>query len=230
MIDGYKKPLTVSVCVITICLCVAGCREIINIPTEEKVTETMIEKEEVKDIAEPEYEISDNVGSQYDLLMDIKTEGNVDSLVVERVAFELAKLPESIQQAFMDDGWTLCVTDRDLDAEYFGGRYGRVMGTSVYPERTIYISNYESAALNSTIHEIGHWLDWHYGFGTDSEEFSKIYERENQTFIDEYNSGCVFDTKELFAEGFYRYFIDSEYLGRTVPELHEFIENCIKNL
>lgn len=58
----------------------------------------------------------------------------VDALWVAAVNQELAKAPANVLQAFTNSGWSFHVTPMNIDAVYFGGQYGSVMGVTVYEE------------------------------------------------------------------------------------------------
>ena len=58
----------------------------------------------------------------------------VDASWVAAVNQELAKAPANVLQAFTNSGWSFHVTPMNIDAVYFGGQYGSVMGVTVYEE------------------------------------------------------------------------------------------------
>lgn len=154
-----------------------------------------------------------------------RRDGMVDDGVVEIVNQQLSLLPDNIHNLFTNSGWGVYVTDKNIDETYYQGKYGKVMATTNYEEQRILIESRADAAYESPIHEIGHWFDLFMGLVTNTPEFDAIYAAEGNTFIQAYGSDCVRDKMELFAEGFWQYFINPGRLKSVCPSLYQ----CIKN-
>lgn len=151
-------------------------------------------------------------------------DGNVDDGIVEIVNQQLSLLPANIHNMFTNDGWSVYVTDKNIDQTYYDGQYGKVMATTNYDEKRILIESRLDAAYESPIHEIGHWFDLFMGLVTEMPEFDAIYAAESATFIASYGSDCVRDKMEFFAEGFWQYIADPGRLLAVCPNLYQFIK------
>lgn len=153
-----------------------------------------------------------------------QTDGVVDKHLIDETNWELEKLPETMLQAFQDDGWTIFVTDRDLNQEMYDNKYQNVLGSANWTKKQIHIEDYEEAVQIATLHEMGHWLDWHCNTISQTERFKKIYQKEKKTLTDTFPGYVAENEKEFFAEGFYQYIERPATLQKYVPELYRYIE------
>ena len=102
-------------------------------------------------------------------------DGTVDNSNIHIVNSELKKIPESIMEQFQKNGWHIYVTDADINQKFYQGKYSTVLGTTQYADKKIYIANTSQAATESTIHEVGHFVDYSNGFLSDQEKFKELY-------------------------------------------------------
>ena len=136
--------------------------------------------------------------------------GNVDPSLLNDLNSELNRLPSSIINAFVNEGWHIYLTDENISNTYFNGRYYSVEGATIYESKIIVIEARKSAIYESTIHEMGHFVDYENGFTSESNEFSDIYNNEVELFKSRItNSSCVTNKQEFFAETFYYMYKDS---------------------
>lgn len=158
-------------------------------------------------------------------------DGIVDSVWLEEVEQELQDIPEGLLDEFQNQGWSMYVTDKDIDTVFFDGMYGSVMGVTLYEDRQIYIEDRETAVRESTQHEFGHFLDYisgTSGFLSDETWFQELYWAESAAFCDEYQVTFYWDSREFFAEGFFQYFEDPERLREAAGGLYDVLDQLIQ--
>lgn len=166
-----------------------------------------------------EFQIIDGIG---------KAKGNISIENLNLLNSELNKLPKSLLNTFVNSGWNIYVTDEDINNNYFGGRFYKVQGATVYTEKNILITNTEKSIKEATIHEFGHFVDYNFDVTSDDEEFHRIYNEEIYEFMGRIsNTECVSNEKEYFAESFYYMYIDS---SKVMPQTYNYLSNIINQL
>ncbi len=218
-----KRTITFFMTFIMIILCTTGCQRI-YIQKNSSSTLPIAAKVSVREVNSPNADtlayIDDTIS-----YIQCQKDGNVNDIFVDIVNQQLSLIPDNLHNAFTKDGWSIYVTDMNIDQTYYSGQYGRVMATTNFDEQRILIESRQDAAYESPIHEIGHWFDYYVGFPSYTDEFSAIYTSESNTFIRFYGSTCVDNALELFAEGFWQYIIDPGRLQSICPALHNFIKS-----
>ena len=154
-------------------------------------------------------------------------DGYVDDHWISDINVQLAMIPSNLITEFQNDGWHIYCTDMDIDAVYYNGQFGAVMGTTNYDEHRILIEDRRVAVTDAAIHEMGHWLDWHNGTVTNSDEFMNIYYTETDIFKSTFHMTCYYDQKELFAEAFWKYLTDNQQLANNCPKLYDFMARYV---
>lgn len=129
--------------------------------------------------------------------------------------------------SFKKNGWHIYVTDADINQKFYQGKYSTVLGTTQYADKKIYIANTSQAATESTIHEVGHFVDYSNGFLSDQEKFKELYLSEVRIYIKAYDAVCVRDRKELFAEVFWQYLTNPSKLQLETPGLYFYMKNTL---
>lgn len=162
--------------------------------------------------------------------LPIKKDGQVSDELMELASEKLALLPKNIEEAFFNDGWEIYLTDMDLNLTFYNGKYASVLGNTIYGEGIIYIENNKEAVQQALLHEVGHWLDFHLGYLSDKEEFQTIFKNEAACYMQDYQTTCVRNSKELFAESFWQYLENPQKLELLNPELYWFMKNTISNV
>lgn len=191
-----------------------------------KPIQTITESDDIEGELDAKADIKEKATSmEYDILC--KKDGNVDDVFVEKVNQELNKLPQNIKTAFLKDGWDIYVTDMDINLTYYDGKYGGVMGSTNYREGRILIEDREEAVTQAPLHEIGHWLDFHHGYITDTNPFLNVFASDYGSFVNAYDISTIYDRKELFAEGFWQYIINPQKLEMTAPNLYWFLKDIV---
>lgn len=156
-------------------------------------------------------------------LIQCKKDGKVDDTFADIINQQLSLLPENLQSAFVQDGWSVYVTDKDIAQTYYKGEFDHVMATTNYEELRILIESRQDAAYESPIHEVGHWMDYYLDFPSTTDEFAAIYDSDKSSFITAYHSQCIDNELEFFAEGFWQYIVDPDRLLKETPGLYRFI-------
>ncbi len=125
----------------------------------------------------------------------------------------------SILSSFESDGWEIILTSADLDQLLYNGSTQGVAGCTVFNSKTIYVEtgDYEYCV----IHELGHYLDYKYGFASQKGEFSSIYASEGNLLTD-YGST---DATEFFAEVFMYGILDESSTASTVSAAYNYVES-----
>lgn len=154
-------------------------------------------------------------------------DGNVDDHWISDINQQLSMIPQYLITEFQNDGWHIYCTDMNIDAVYYNSQFGAVMGTTNYDEHRILIEDRQQAVNEAVIHEIGHWLDYHNGTVTDSNEFMNIYYAETDAFKNGFGVHFYYDQKELFAEAFWKYITENQQLADCCPRLYDFMKQYI---
>ena len=161
-------------------------------------------------------------------IMMAKAEGNPDASYLAEVNRLLGFLPEDMTYEFALSGWTIWVTDRDIDSTYCNGKWGSVMGVLLYDENRIVIEDRESAVQESTLHEMGHWFDYTHGSPSETAEFADIYANETSAFLSAFNYTSYYAPEEMFAEATWKYWCDGKTLRLACPRLYEFMDEVYR--
>lgn len=141
---------------------------------------------------------------------------------------ELNKLPRNVTDKFVKSGWHIYVTDENLSEKYFANKYNKVQGLTNYDKKTILIANNQRYIKESTIHEVGHFIDYYYGYISYEDDWIKIYNEEKDSFKKNItNSSCVRNSREFFAETVYYIYIDP---SKCTPKAKKYINKLIKNM
>jgi len=73
---------------------------------------------------------------------------------------ELSVLPDELVDKFINNGWNLYVTDKNINHDILGGEYtDSVGGVTVFDSKVIYIANNSNAVEVAALHEFGHFVD-----------------------------------------------------------------------
>lgn len=153
-------------------------------------------------------------------------DGNVSDKYVSWVNQTLSILPDSLIVFFKDNGWHIYVTDTDIDDTVFGGKYGRVKGVTVWKEKKILIEDRDSA-MDSPLHEFGHFFDFQNGGITDTVEYEAAYEAEQAVFHEAYGVTYHYDKREFFAGAFMAYVEDRERLASVCPQICSLLDSYL---
>lgn len=152
-------------------------------------------------------------------------DGYVDDGYIDAVNQQLSAVSPYIHDAFVQNGWSMFVTDMNIGQTYYPGQFDMVMATTNYEEKRILIEDRADAVYESPIHELGHWFDLYLGFVSNSSAFSEIYNAESAAFVQAYGTDCVRDEMEFFAEGFWYYIVDPARLESVSPQFYHFIHS-----
>ena len=159
----------------------------------------------------------------------VQAEGKVSKTRVNNVNAYYLGIPENVRQYLEDQGWTFICS-----AQSFGKRYGytgSILALTVYKDKVIYIDNRKKAE-SAIVHEVGHAIDYSYGFTSNSQAFNDIFAVEHNnvsSFWITHHSNT--DTAvEYFAEAFQIYVQQPENLQTYCPQTYEYIQNIVSGL
>ena len=145
---------------------------------------------------------------------------------------ELAKCPEAVLTSLYADGWKIVLTEENLSDKYFQGIYSTVNAVTDSTIKTIWIANTQRAIEKSTLHEIGHYLDWKFGIINTSSEFQKIYadEKANFKLVSGSSAYAKTSSQEYFGEAFHQCIINPDGMMQNNPKTYAFIMAMVNQL
>ena len=147
------------------------------------------------------------------------------------LAETLILLPQDLLNKFYADGWGIVITQESLSDMYYKGVYNNVMAVTDGNIKVIWLSAKEEAIRNSVIHEMGHYLEFTYGFPNNTEEFTAIYKAERKKFKVPGGSAAQARSSSLeyFAEAFQEYFLHPDSLLENTPLTYQYMANYVTN-
>ncbi len=145
---------------------------------------------------------------------------------------ELAKCPTAVLTALYADGWQIVLTEENLSDKYFQGIYSTVNAVTDSTIKTIWIANTQRAIEKSTLHEIGHYLDWKYGIINTSSDFQRIYGEEKANFklVSGSSAYAKTSSQEYFGEAFHQCIINPDGMIQNNPSTYAFIMALVNQL
>ena len=160
----------------------------------------------------------------------ILNEGDVSNSLVNAVNNYYMMIPENVRNNFVSAGWTVRVTTQNL-GQLYDGTNRSILGLTFFDKKIIYIDDRE-AAKSSVIHEMGHYIDYCFGFVSSSNEFVEIYNSEVEVFktIHTTHSNNIATAKEYFAEAYQVSILRPQEMIDACPRTYEFVMRYSNNL
>ena len=158
-------------------------------------------------------------------------EGEIKTSIKEYAAIYYLAIPEKLRNRFLQDGWKLILTDKDIQETYYTGDVkGRLAGLTNYSEKTIYVHARKTDIRRSLLHEFGHYVDSVYGMVSASTEFDSIYKSEKIHLNEKWkiDSHATSNAQEFFAESFSMILIYSSQSQTDIPNTYAFINKAIQ--
>jgi hypothetical protein len=187
---------------------------------EEVAEETTIET--TKDVFETE-EVTEETEEE------IEPEEEYVYTLQDRFADELAMSAQ--YDYLLEQGWDFILTSEDFGSDY--GYTQSICGLTVYGERTVYIRESEWSIRRSTLHEIGHAVDYECGWASETPEFRDIFDREKYNFTDCVSIGDgheISNVNEYFASVYQNMILDYWGTVDEVPDTVDYIERQLGTL
>lgn len=154
-------------------------------------------------------------------------DGNVGQSYIRQALTEWNRIPSSVKQELIDDGWKFYLTAYEIQGRYYNGLVkGTIAGVTKSDSKTIYIKARGNATKRATCHEIGHAFDCLHGYLSSTSEFNRIYQDEQYTFkqYDDIGDGhCTSSASEYFAETFRTYCYSPSTLKSSAPRTYDFL-------
>lgn len=134
----------------------------------------------------------------------------------------------SIWESFQKQGWTLYVTDQDIQSKYSDYTYA-IGGITDYETKEIWIGNYGEETTSQVLHEMGHYLDWSLDFPSNSDTFLAIHQKEKSQmfYIAEVLRDHIEDPREYFAESVCQFVENKERLKQYNPETYQYFSQIL---
>ena len=149
--------------------------------------------------------------------------GDVDEQLIKKINEAYLMIPDNVRQNYEENGWAVYVTTENLGKKYFGRKMS-ILALTVIEEQTIYIDDREKA-VTSVIHEIGHYIDYSYGFVSYTDEFSQIFKDEVKNFRSNHKTHInnTSTAVEYFAEAYLVIITEPEKMKKCCPYTYEFV-------
>lgn len=150
--------------------------------------------------------------------------GSSADIVNKANAYWNKNVPNWLKQKFIDSGWRIAISGTSLAARYGYGM--SIAGITDYGSKIVFIDNREKPIKNAMIHELGHFVDYVYGFPSQSGEFTQIFNEEKHSFIDCTSVGDGHETSnvmEYFAAVFQNAIINGGNCKTQAPRSYEFV-------
>lgn len=137
-------------------------------------------------------------------------EGDVAAGTKAAAEAALGQAPAGALGLMAEQGWEVVFTaGRDL-AEFAEGQgIAEPLGVTVWAEKRIYVRATVACAAQTTLHEVGHWIDRAGGWLSSRDEWSRAWEAERGAYA-AVSAYAASDAREMFAE-----VCDDVLLGRS---------------
>ena len=139
---------------------------------------------------------------------------------------ELTLVPDYILDHLYDEGWSIDIADFDISEKY--GYEMHVVGLTIYGEHQIWIT--DGYIRRTTIHELGHAIDFECDWASDTYEFYDLYVSEHRNFVDITSVGDGHEysnAEEYFASVYQNMVLDYYGTYAEVPGTCAYIERVI---
>ena len=146
--------------------------------------------------------------------------------VYDTIDEELTLVPDYILDHLYDEGWSIDIADFDISERY--GYEMHVVGLTIYGEHQIWIT--DGYIRRTTIHELGHAIDFECDWASDTYEFYDLYVSEHRNFVDITSVGDGHEysnAEEYFASVYQNMVLDYYGTYAEVPGTCAYIERVI---
>ena len=166
-------------------------------------------------------------------LSKVEFEDEVSKKVIDEANTYWNSVPYNIRKYLIKNGWKVCITNKNLQEEYYEGRYNSVAGVTLSNEKQIYLENRLSAINISMIHEVGHAVDLTKQCLSKKQDFIKIYNEEVGNYVNLENKNMDHingDSMEYFAEAFNQTILYDKRYEKHAQKTYDYMQNLIKNI
>lgn len=160
----------------------------------------------------------------------IQNIGGVDVNLVNKFNSYYMMIPENVRNHFQNNGWSIYATTESIGQKYYGQEMS-ILALTVVNEKAIYIDDREKA-VKAVIHEMGHYINYSYGFVSSSAEFTEIFNAEKETFcsIHSTHSNNTSTSVEYFAEFYMVAITNPNAVKDSCPRTYEFVTRYANGL
>lgn len=146
---------------------------------------------------------------------------------------ELSYVPDYIKRKFLDDGWSMLLTDKDLSAMYYEEETEsydpltseNVLGLTTPEKKTVFIAADKYSTKQSCVHEMGHYVDYCLGALSWSDEFRDAMESDRKMYSFYFPYSHLDVDEEFFAESLSAYWKHPNELASFCPNLYAFFNS-----
>lgn len=168
----------------------------------------------------------------------VYAKGSINEYVLDETSKIIMQgnIPKSLYQTFYENGGMVYVSDEELNkiCHEEEKENATILGVFEYGETdySIYLTDdLEYTTCGTLEHEFGHYLDYLFGWKSESERFLKIFEEEKKGFQENINNGEHYKTQgEYFAECYETYLTDKKKLKKYCPKTCQFIDELTTSL
>ena len=138
---------------------------------------------------------------------------------------EIGKAPIHLIEKFCEDGWQISLTDENLSQKYFNGVYEHVLAVTDSTNKAIFVENNKESIERSTLHELGHFVEYVEQRPDQSELFFDIYTQERNLFVSQEGNTTYarLSPVEYFAEAFQEIILHPYEVYETTPQTFAFV-------
>lgn len=146
----------------------------------------------------------------------------------ERTALATLRLiPTSVLADFEEQDWTLVFTSTKNLSSYMPSEAvtGTVTGLTAFSEEVVYVLASPHAIVESTGHELGHYVDYRLGWPSQGDDFEAIWNDEKDSYATVAGDYPAKDQKEFFAAVYNDILLERETRRELAPRAFVFVES-----
>ena len=170
-----------------------------------------------------------------DVTYVVEEDGNVANTYLTQTELNYCKIPENVRTKYQSEGGRIIVSDKNLGNHFgYGFSIKGIWICDFYDDgskkHTIWIEDRQNA-MDTVIHEMGHYVDFESGLVSNSEEFIVIHNDEVNLFSKTFNThkNNYSTSEEYFAESFQNCYLYPTRMKETCPKTYEYIINLVEN-
>ena len=174
-------------------------------------------------------EDSDSIDHVYDGF--ILSDGDVPNKWLHKLDANYLQVPSNVREHFESSGWKIICTAEHLGTKFYNDTDLSIQAVNVTSSKEIWVEARDSA-MESIVHEVGHYIDFNFNWVSSSEEFIRVYSSEVEAFrglITTHESNTS-STSEYFAEAYSVSLMYADLMQLYCPKTYEFVMRYSSNL
>lgn len=149
---------------------------------------------------------------------------------------QLDQLPQWVLDTYINEGGIIIVSSYkkaytengvavEQDSQEVVGTFSKNA-----PGLAIWLYNSENNIEKATLHEFGHFVDYHFNTVSETDQFLICFENEKAVFLNlDGNTYHISSESEYFAACFKWYLVNPGALKKACPQTYEFFNGLMKN-